>query len=104
MWESKLAIHEIYWYKQINDWGRMESSPYETTSAHKYRRMMGLERHVLIIIVTMISVKSHPWMGDIHECPVGDNLKRNRIFTVSESSPRNYVLTTKGKKLYFTVE
>jgi len=38
----------------------MESSPYERTSAHKYRRMMGLEGHVLIIIVTMVSTKSHP--------------------------------------------
>ena len=39
----------------------MGSSPYERTSAHKHRIMMGFEKHhVVIIIVTTVSVKNHP--------------------------------------------
>ena len=34
----------------------------------------------------------------------GDNLKRNRMFTISKASPRSYVLITKEKTIHFTVE
>ena len=72
----------------------MESSLYKRTSIHKYRRMMELEsHHIATTIVTMVSVKNHPWMVKL----VGDNLKRNSIFPVSKASPIRYLLMTKEK-------
>lgn len=72
----------------------MESSPYKRTSIHKYRRMMELEsHHIATTIVTMVSVKNHPWVVRL----VGDNLKKNTIFPVSKVSPTSCLLMTKEK-------
>ena len=59
-------VHEIMLYKYrwtskpTRENGEL---PYKRTSTHKYRRMMGSESHcVITIMVTMVSVRNHPWM------------------------------------------